>query len=311
MRVRRLQSEASGSSPGGFSLLELLTVVALIGILAALLVPALNRAKSTGSAVRCLQQKQQLGIAFQMYVQDNDDRIVPNMTGVNANLPSLQSAAESSPRYSWAGGWLDYSQSPLNTNTSVLIRHDPTRGMFGGMLGTYIKDARIFRCPEDRSTVTLIGKKIPRARSVSMNYLVDGSSRTAIPRNSPDQLMAVNSGYLVYRRISDFRLLSPSRAWTIIDEHADSINDGVFLVDVANRAQVDDWVGAYHRNGTGVAFADGHTEMHVWKTRAKVFGDQAVVQPVAQMTPTSVSLSNPDVAADWKWLLDRTGIRQP
>ena len=291
--------------------MELLMVIALIGILASLLIPALLKAKITGSAVRCLQQKQQLGIAFQMYVQDNDDRIVPNMIGVNANQPSLQSFSDASPRYSWAGGWLDYSQSPLNTNTSILVRHDPSKGMFGGMLGTYIKDARIFRCPEDRSTVTLIGKKLPRARSVSMNYLVDGSSRSAVPRNNPDQLLAVNSGYSVYRRMSDFRVLSPSRSWTIIDEHADSINDGVFLVDVANRSQVDDWVGAYHRNGTGVAFADGHAEMHVWKTKAKAFGGPGIVQPVAQMTPTSVSLSNPDVAADWKWLLDRTAIRQP
>ena len=80
---------------------------------------------------------------------------------------------------------------------------------------------------------------------------------------------------------------------------------------MANRSQVDDWVGAYHRNGTGVAFADGHVEMHVWKTKAKAFGGPGIVQPVAQMTPTSVSLSNPDVAADWKWILDRTAIRQP
>ncbi len=311
MLVRRLQSEATGRSPGGFSLLELLTVVALIGILAALLVPALINGKKSGSAIRCLQHKKQLALAFQMYVADNDDRIVPNMIGVNGNQPSLQSYSDPVPRYSWAGGWLDYSQSPLNTNTSILVRHDPSKGFYGGMLGSYIKDARVFRCPEDTSTVTLIGKRILRARSVSMNYLVDGSLRSPVPRNNPDQLVAVTAGYSVYRRMSDFRALSPSHTWTMIDEHADSINDGVFLVDVASRSQVDDWVGAYHRNGTGVAFADGHAEMHVWKTKSKHFGGSGVIQPVAQMTPTSVSLSNPDVAADWKWLLDRTAVRQP
>lgn len=308
MLVRRSSPVTVDRSSRGFSLLELLVVVALIGIIAALLIPALLKGKTTGSAVRCLQQKQQLGIAFQMYVQDNDDRIVPNMIGVNGNQLSSAGFPDTSPRYSWSGGWLDYSQSPLNTNTSILVTHNPARGMYGGMLGNYIRDARIFRCPEDRSTVTLIGKKLLRARSVSMNYLVDGSSAVRA-RYSVDQSAAINAGYSVYRRMSDFRSISPSQAWTFIDEHADSINDGVFLVDMANRSEVTDWVGAYHRNGTGLAFGDGHAEMHVWKTKAKNFGDAGIIQPTARLNPTSLSLSDPDVAADWKWLLDRTATR--
>lgn len=310
MLVRRHSSATSDRSSPGFSLLELLVVVALIGIIAALLIPALLKGKTTGSALRCLQQKQQLGIAFQMYVQDNDDRIVPNMIGVNGNQLSAAGFPESSPRYSWSGGWLDYSQSSLNTNTAVLLTHNPARGMYGGMLGNYIRDARVFRCPEDRSTVTLIGKRLPRARSVSMNYLVDGSSALRA-RFSVDQSAAINAGYSVYRRTSDFRAISPAQTWTIIDEHADSINDGVFLVDMANKSEVTDWVGAYHRNGTGLAFADGHAEMHVWKTKAKNFGEPGIVQPTARLNPSSLSLSDPSVAADWKWLLDRTSARQP
>lgn len=309
MLVRSPYPLTAGRSTRGFSLVELIVVVALIGILAALLLPALNKGADTGAAVRCLQNKKQLAIAFQMYVQDNDDRVVPNMLGVNGSQLSLQGFPDSSPRYSWAGGWMDYTQSPLNTNSSILVNHNPARGMYGGMLGAYIRDARIFRCPEDKSTVTLIGKRLPRARSVSMNYLVDGSSAIRA-RFTVDQTAAINAGYTVYRRMSDFRSISPSQAWTIIDEHADSINDGVFLVDMANRSEVTDWVGSYHRNGTGLAFADAHAEMHVWKTKAKAFGDPGIIQPTAKMTPSSISLSDPDVAADWKWLLDRTGLRQ-
>jgi prepilin-type processing-associated H-X9-DG protein len=249
-------------------------------------------------------------MAFQMYVQDNQDWIVPNMMGVNAGLISSSAFGDTSPRYSWAGGWLDYTQSPLNTNTAILVQHNPARRMYGGMLGTYLKeDARVFRCPDDTSTVTLLRKKLPRARSVSMNYLVDGSAKSIARGFSPEQQIAVNSGYSVYRRMADFNTLSPSQAWTIIDEHADSINDSVFFADVANRDEVTDWVGAYHRNGTSLAFADGHSEMHVWRTRAKSFGAAGIVQPTAQMTPSAISLSNPDVARDWKWLLDRTAVR--
>jgi prepilin-type N-terminal cleavage/methylation domain-containing protein len=58
-----------------FTLIELLVVIAIMGLLAALILPALGRAKEAGRATRCLSNLHQMGLALQLYVQDNHDRL--------------------------------------------------------------------------------------------------------------------------------------------------------------------------------------------------------------------------------------------
>jgi prepilin-type N-terminal cleavage/methylation domain-containing protein/prepilin-type processing-associated H-X9-DG protein len=216
-----------------FTLIELLVVIAIIAILAALLLLALAKSKTKAQGIACISNLKQLQLAWFLYADDHNDKLVPNGDGGAVG---------------WVAGWLPTAQDATNVNLIKAPR---------GFLWPYNQSLGIYRCPADRS-VARVGNRVlgPRVRSISMNGNMNGNSwYTAL----------INKTFYTYRKLSEIVLPSPSQAFVFLDEHPDSIDDGYFLVFLDRKYLWGNMPASYHNGACGLSFADGHAEIRRWK----------------------------------------------
>lgn len=273
------RSRARTARFSGFTLIELLVVIAIIAILAALLLPALAAAKRKAQRITCVNNLRQLTLAWIIYPDDNGGNLTLNYSTTGGTLPT-NPPPWISGALSWAAGNSD------NTNLAYLINPQYAE------LGPYIKSGPgIFKCPADIWDCDLG----PRVRSYSMNCMMNGVANAAYLNLSP------SVQYTLYKKPSDIIFPPPTSAWVFIEEHADSINDGFFWVNMFNTQDWEDIPASYHGESGCVSFADGHVEVRVWTDSS--IRDRPV-------TKTTYNQGTAAAGADLFWLQERTtGLR--
>ena len=239
---------APAATPRGFTLIELLVVIAIIAILAAMLLPALSKAKQKTQAVYCMNNLKQLMIAWQMYSHDNKDRIVPAYHGNQAQNGNFDPAIGPG----WVEGWLDWTTGTDNINYEFLINDK-----YAGLAPYLSKSKTVFKCPSDNrlsDPQRALGWK-QRVRSLSGNIGVGPGNALAGPWNAI---------YQHYTKVTQMQYPGPVNTWVFIDEHPDSINDAGFF-NPSGPTQIVDTPATYHNGACGLSFADGHAEIHKWR----------------------------------------------
>ena len=276
-RIHRSPMNRRKETPG-FTLAELLVVLAIIGLLAAILLPTLAGARRRAEGAACKSNLRQITLGAIMYTEDADGQLPWNLSDSYYSLPFDRVPG-------WTKHWLDYDpNNHVNTNESYLV------GLGGGRLGAHNKDVRSYHCPSDRSVVTINGTPYPRTRSYSMNWFM-GNHGTGFTTQRKS----------VFDMAWMHEVSRPSHFFYFIDEQEDSLSGGYFLV--ADPVW-GDWYwgslpGSRHGPAANMSFLDGHVETKRWQ-------DKRTLIPVVgkKWTQSPRHPGNQDIV----WLRERATI---
>ena len=243
-----------------FTLIELLVVIAIIAILAAMLLPALSKAKQMALQVSCLNNHKQLALAWSIYKNDNNGLLVIDDPITGGQTPGGSSlAATNAP--SWVYGDMTTSDA---TNASLIQM---------GLLYGALNNVGVYHCPADQ----LPTGQFQHLRSYSMQpqlaFYQDGQPLTPTPGFPP--LYSENQ----------IHGTSPTSTMVFLDESAATINDGYFAVPLTGTQWGSDFPAYWHSHGCNFSFADGHTEYWRWHDPR-----------TASSNPNSSTSPNPDLA---------------
>jgi prepilin-type N-terminal cleavage/methylation domain-containing protein/prepilin-type processing-associated H-X9-DG protein len=255
---------------GAFTLIELLVVIAIIAILAAMLLPALGKAKTKAQGIMCMSNTKQITLAWIMYAHDSSDKL----------CPSFDSSGE------WVNGDVGAdagNPSPSDQTNTIILMSSRLNIFLGGNFGVY-------KCPGD----TWAYKGTPRVRSVSMNGFIGQNFWEPT--------------YTAFFKLSNMQHPGPVNTFVILDECA-GINDGFFATHMKgydpNIPALNDFgdvPASYHNRAGSFSFADGHSEIHRWLDGRTV---DAGLQRTAAGVP-SIPLSTPSPKnADIDWLMSK------
>jgi prepilin-type N-terminal cleavage/methylation domain-containing protein len=293
-----------GSRRPGFTLIELLVVIAIIAILAAMLLPALTKAKQKAQSISCMNNTKQIMLAWNIYATDNNDYLPPNdypyltaYFGAGANQVKMKN---------WVVGTM---AQPADANdlqakaTGLSELLDPN-----SLLSPYLPSKAVYHCPADNYIDTYAGNQV-HVRSYSMNSAVGTTWSSFYMNGSPpvgspvqggwlpgNSYNAAQTAWLTYAKMTSFSRPGPSDTWVIMDENPLTINDGSFAVSAVatpGKTYLIDYPTGLHGGAGGLAFADGHSIVHKWKD-ARTYTAPASMHGNGGGGSTVESPDNPD-----------------
>ena len=249
------------STSAGFTLIELLVVIAIIAILAAMLLPALSRAKQVAYSAVCLSNLKQLQLAYVVYAGDHQDRLILNDSVLNVS----QGAGENG-NFERGSSWCP-GDVRSDINTTNIER---------GLLFPYNRSPGIYRCPGDTGRVRLLnGGSVPKTRSYNLSIWLNSNQD-----DGPPPFRA----YSTYSSVVD---PGQSQCQSFVEVHEKFIADSTFgLLPFGFPGWTDTWLDIpadRHSQGGNLAFLDGHAEHFRWRApkRDLVFG--AASMPAEQL----------------------------
>jgi prepilin-type N-terminal cleavage/methylation domain-containing protein/prepilin-type processing-associated H-X9-DG protein len=240
-------------SRGGFTLVELISVIAIILVVVGLLSAALNQTKSRTLRVTCLDNMKQLQLAWMLYADENNDYLALNKSEPNS-LGLAATGLQPHSTNSWVAGNPRVDRTPQNITA--------------GTLYPYLRHTDVYRCPMD-SSLTKTGNF--RTRSYSMDAYLGGDNEDIDPR--------------VKMKGSELIAPPPEKVFVFIEEHEDSVWGGGFLVLPRERFTLNSgsWSSTpsdRHLQGCNLTFADGHLEYWKWLAPKKAnLNNQLISNP--------------------------------
>ncbi|MGH7980794.1 MAG: DUF1559 domain-containing protein, partial [Limisphaerales bacterium] len=225
----------------------------------------------------CMNNNRQMGIAWLMYINDNNDSL-PDNCDKNSAVPNSQktqnwicpAVGNMLPVLDWGANGSDFNTTNLIYDQEFMGEHSVAQ------LGPYVaKQIKIFVCPSDHylspAQNSPIGRMFQtqygistRIRSCAMDGAMGGGSK---------YYQGVWGSYYDVLKMSYMHWPGPADCWVVTDEHPDANDDCALYVNPADVSptqagydgKITELPGSMHGKGAGIFFADGHSEIHVWK----------------------------------------------